>query len=650
MLRAMSDTKPMFSVVHATKRPKLALEQMHRWLAAADKSSEVEWIFGVDPTDAATRSVLWPEPRALVAIGGADGPLPAFNAAANASRGHILIAASDDIYPLPHWDSILKERLAMHVGYVPNGSAGAEAGQALSRGEEERLAHYLKMAVTQKLAVFVSDGHRSDGLVTLQIATRPWLDGGFFFPSELKRLYADNWFMKRALREHCYVECRDLVFEHKHPFFSSPELGGCQGMHEWDEVYATQNSTTSYTEDKQALDKLLPPITISLCLIAGNEAALIIRLLNSAFNAFDELCLVVATGTEMPDQTLYMAEAWCEKHGKKFRSAYYDNTIPNLPHVDDFAAARNLSFSLATCDWQLWLDCDDLLTAADCAGIRECAEEGKADAYCFSYTKAVGGTCPRERLIRRGAGKWRGRIHETCEVASGDVVVDETIAVKHAPPAGKHKNSHERNTRLLEIALDQGPRHLFYLAQEYYHAAVKESLEEEVAPSPVPGNAGDRAASENRGPSEWSRPANPQGKYERLCLQIGRAALPLLDDKPEEKYEIYLNFSEIDPDRALEHLTAALLLQPWRREALAYLVQWAMAHGQLDHAVSWFRMMDNLPLPSPLPWTHRSVWYGWGRNYLRVKLLYARGQKEQADKEHAGFLQTDPDYAKRFAV
>lgn len=533
----------------------------------AAKPEAIEWIFAVDECDKITFPDWMGSKVVTVTPGGSN--CQAYNAAAEVAKGQILIAASDDIWPIQDWDKIIQERL----------------------GDTSTMK-----------ALFVSDGHRPDGLVVLQTVTRPWIEKhGSLFPRGFKSVYFDNWFMKQALRDGVAVEARDLVFEHRHPGF---------GLAQLDDVYRATNAPDRYISDRKLLDELLPPITISLCMICGNEEAIIERCLESAKGAFDELCLVRAIGENQADGTIKRATEWCKKNGKLLSSAEYTNKIPGLDHVDDFAAARNLSFELACSDWQLWLDCDDVLDIANCAGLRELAEEGRADAFAVMYAKPGGGNCLRERLIKRGKGRWKNRIHETCQI-EGELVSDDSIQVMHTSPGNKHGSSHMRNLRLLNIALEDAPRHLFYQHEEQYRLAMK----------------GDTS-------------------LVAVAIRTGKAALQLLD-KAEERYEILLNLAELEPDQALDHLNAALRLQPWRREALAYLVQNTLARNDTNSAVSYFRMMDALPKPEPLPWTHRELWHTWGRNYLRVKILHARGQADQAAAEHARFM-TDPLYAQRF--
>ncbi|NDH23433.1 MAG: glycosyltransferase, partial [Actinobacteria bacterium] len=53
--------------------------------------------------------------------------------------------------------------------------------------------------------------------------------------------------------------------------------------------------------------------------------------------------------------------------GHKLVQDSYINRERDLPHIDDFAAARNQSFQEASSDWLLWLDCDDRVTPENMA-------------------------------------------------------------------------------------------------------------------------------------------------------------------------------------------------------------------------------------------------------------------------------------------
>lgn len=340
-------------------------------------------------------------------------------------------------------------------------------------------------------------------------------------------------------------------------------------------------------------------------MICGNEAAIIEQCLESAAEAFDELCLVQAVGDGPADDTLNIAEKWCRTNGKAYQRRIYKNTA-SMPHVDDFAAARNKAFGLAVGDWLLWLDCDDYLTPVNCRRIREAVKETKANAIFATYkVEKHGAEILRERLIRNGCGRWRNAIHETCLV-QGEADSCPQIEVYHRDHTAKNRSSAERNARILKAVVEDAPRHYFYLQAELKMLGDKEG-----------------------------------------ALRAARAALALLPDtSTEEKYHVLLNLSELEPEKAEQHLLQAARMQPHRREAFGYLTQEALNRKDKSAAVSWFRIMDALPEPSPIPWTHQGIWYErrWARNLLRVRVLRLCGHTEQAEREHVENM-SDPDYA-----
>ena len=85
--------------------------------------------------------------------------------------------------------------------------------------------------------------------------------------------------------------------------------------------------------------------SVSLCMIVKNEEAVIGRCLESVQGMVDEI-IIVDTGSE--DRTKEIVERYTDK-------------IYDFSWRDDFAAARNYSFSLASGDFILWLDADDVI-------------------------------------------------------------------------------------------------------------------------------------------------------------------------------------------------------------------------------------------------------------------------------------------------
>lgn len=335
---------------------------------------------------------------------------------------------------------------------------------------------------------------------------------------------------------------------------------------------------------------------ISLCLIVGNEQDVIERFLESAKPIIGELCMVRAIGSQEADITFDLAQKWAHHNGIEMRFKNYRNAVP-FPHVDDFAAARNLSFSLATLPWQMWLDCDDLLTPETCAAIGAMPEA--ADMVMMGYRKPDGSTCPRERIFRTGKARWKNRIHETCELIASGVVAETEAEIIHSPAKAFRPVNHERNRALLELELRDVDRNLYYLACEQFD------------------------------------------NLNLRCIETSKAALALLPpEKIEERYKLMLILSQSETPRQTEWALEAMRLQPHRRDAAALLSQQAIAAGRLSDAISYFRMMDALPEPTPLPWSHAGMWHGWARNYLRVLLLRATGNSA-AEDEHDRFMREE---------
>lgn len=115
-------------------------------------------------------------------------------------------------------------------------------------------------------------------------------------------------------------------------------------------------------------------VTISLCMIVKDEEAVLKRCLESAKEIADEM-IVVDTGSR--DQTREIAE----KEGAR---------VYQFPWIDDFAAARNFSFSQAVMDYCLWLDADDVLLPEDRRRLQKLKEslEPGVDMVMMKYNTA----------------------------------------------------------------------------------------------------------------------------------------------------------------------------------------------------------------------------------------------------------------------
>ncbi len=203
--------------------------------------------------------------------------------------------------------------------------------------------------------------------------------------------------------------------------------------------------------------------TVSLCMITKNEEAVLARCLDSIRDAVDEIILV---DTGSSDATKEIA-------------AHYTDKIYDFAWIDDFAAARNFSFSKAGMDFVMWLDADDVFTEQDRAvflRLKESAWEN-ADVVMMRYNTAFDEqgnpvfSYYRERLVRRSVPHiWKGRVHEAI-VCSGRIVYAEGVAVTHRSVKSFYS---DRNLRIYERQIREGealtPRDRFYYGRElYYH-------------------------------------------------------------------------------------------------------------------------------------------------------------------------------------
>lgn len=205
---------------------------------------------------------------------------------------------------------------------------------------------------------------------------------------------------------------------------------------------------------------------ISLCMIVKNEEEVLARCLSSVRPLVDEI-IIVDTGSS--DRTVEIA--------RSLGAVVYD-----FAWIDDFAAARNYSFSKATCPYILWLDADDVLKPEALDSLMELKGRLDKDVYYLQYdyaqNEAGASLCIlyRERLIRNGSGIfWKYPIHECLIVATTHTSERHDIAVTHQRTHAGATADGGRNLRILEkaVATDQyrnDARICYYLAREYHDA------------------------------------------------------------------------------------------------------------------------------------------------------------------------------------
>ena len=201
--------------------------------------------------------------------------------------------------------------------------------------------------------------------------------------------------------------------------------------------------------------------SLSVCMIVRDEEKTIERCLNSIKNIADEI-IIVDTGSV--DNTKNIC--------KKFTDKIYD-----FVWVDDFSKARNYSFSLASCDYIMWLDADDVVLEKDSKKIINFKKsEQEPDVLMLKYITAFDENLNpefsfyRERIVKRSMNfSWAEPVHEVITPRGNVKYVD--IAVYHMKQ--KVGGSGKRNLNIYEAQLANGvklsPRAQFYYARELFY-------------------------------------------------------------------------------------------------------------------------------------------------------------------------------------
>lgn len=224
----------------------------------------------------------------------------------------------------------------------------------------------------------------------------------------------------------------------------------------------------------------MPPETIGLAIIARNEEKNLPVLLNSISGAFDQVVLVDTGST---DRTVEVFAEWAQKEQLKWDLNW---GFAHFKWCDDFAAARTFADEQIETDWVAWADCDDLIINADRLHrvVANVPEHIAGLVFGYDYAQDPNtGNCvcflKRERLVRRGAGTWVGRVHEAQTVNGQTMYVPPDVVVwKHmkqvAVQSFEEANeralaSNDRNLTILEkwnSDEPSNPRVLGYLGTE----------------------------------------------------------------------------------------------------------------------------------------------------------------------------------------
>lgn len=197
--------------------------------------------------------------------------------------------------------------------------------------------------------------------------------------------------------------------------------------------------------------------TLSVCIIAKNESEVIGRCLECVKSFADEI-VVVDTGST--DNTKEIA-------------ARYTDKVFDFEWINDFAAARNFSFSKATKDYVMWLDCDDIIDEDNQRAIQEVKASLQTfgcDAFLAFYCYAPSRTIAVTRIIKRGTCHWEGFVHEYLISKTRRIGLNFTVT--HSKPESSYERDNERNLNIFRMKLKENvkftTRDILYFAKELY--------------------------------------------------------------------------------------------------------------------------------------------------------------------------------------
>lgn len=332
--------------------------------------------------------------------------------------------------------------------------------------------------------------------------------------------------------------------------------------------------------------------SVGLALIVRDEAKSLPRLLKSVEGAFDR---VVLLDTGSKDDTITTFVAWAKQQPRTTFS------VGRYEWRDDFADARTVADRLLLhgttseidpqaagalqpmVDWTCWADADDELVGAHNLRVLAANAPPTVVAFVADYhylTDQHGNVvCQlrRERMVRAGAGRWVGRVHEA-QLFAGDALRIDPATCRWV----HHKNldgpsSSDRNVRILE-AWNQDepddPRIVGYLGTEY---------------------AG-------------------RGEHDK-AVGFFEQYLGLKTGWDEERCQIHrklavCHLARGEPDRAMDVALEALKVMPAWPDTYLSLAQATYERGEYAKSVEWAREAlrrgmptDSMLILSPLDYT-----------------------------------------------
>lgn len=338
-------------------------------------------------------------------------------------------------------------------------------------------------------------------------------------------------------------------------------------------------------------------ITISLCMIAKNEEDVIGRCLDSVKDIVDEINIIDTGST---DKT------------KDIVSKYTDR-IFDFKWIDDFGAARNYSFSKATKDYILWIDCDDVFIEEDRQKLLALKEtlDTNVDAVTFKYNYYSDGEgnplliFRRERLVKRERNfQWIGFIHEY--IGAGGNIIDADVTVTHKRIHG----ASDRNLNIYIKKLAEGHklsvRDVYYYGKElYYHGMWDESI---------------KILESFMDMDSWV-----EDKIDAACKLAD--CYQYTSNNKKERETIYKSFEFTMP----------------RGETMYRLAQSFEREGRLHEAIFWYNTILNTDMPKDSHGFINPEFWTWKPHLQLCVCYYKIGEIDKSNYHHQMSFKLNPN-------
>jgi hypothetical protein len=334
---------------------------------------------------------------------------------------------------------------------------------------------------------------------------------------------------------------------------------------------------------------------LTLAVIYGNVENIMERFLRSFAPLVDEVVLVRAIGNQKPDSSYELATKTLIEMGRRYFVGEYQNQRGAFwPHVDDFAAARQSAFEMATNQWVMWADTDDILDPRYIPIIRRALDGLENDFTGIQFPYEVPEDCVtvmRERIVRKDAWKWQSPIHECLmpTVQDANIGTLNNVKIVHAPISHRAPNN-ERNMRILE-SIPEAER---TVSQRFHYMQTLDLV----------------------------------GRHDE-AMNEGAKLVQDPEVPPAEKYQIYCFLAKgaQEPMRSQLYLQA-VAIDPSRREAYAELCKGAFARQKPQEMIAWARCLRSQPKPYEWPWNARRSL--WGREGIEAHAMALRANLDFA--------------------